>query len=385
MKVACFLNSPYLGGAERSFVHQVKKLVDSKNCDIDFVVPYLKHTNESKDLMSYIKENHFSLDSINTFQFDHRLYSVSRSWPLFKIVSVAIGFLSTLLSLNKYSYRRHKVWWVNGNKIGFVCFILAYLTGFKGRFIWHFRDYPALSSRWSLIWPILKLPKLFHLQLIGNSHSVSQSLRELNITSDVQTLYNPVKTFDSYSNEDKSGHVLGLVSMMAPWKGIHDVLLFISLYESELIKMGIDIVHVYGGDLYKTAGAHNNYFDEVQTLNEKLKTKIVVFKGLCSPRDIYQDIDFLLHSSNKPEPFGRVIMEAMSCGIPVVSTGLGGAGELIKDKVSGVIYDTDNHLSLLKALQYAIDNKSRLIISGRERFQSISHDFNNQLHLVFKN
>jgi glycosyltransferase involved in cell wall biosynthesis len=45
-----------------------------------------------------------------------------------------------------------------------------------------------------------------------------------------------------------------------------------------------------------------------------------------------------------PEPFGLVMVEAMACGTPVVTTNWGAAPELIEDGVTGFRRDGDDDL-----------------------------------------
>ena len=45
--------------------------------------------------------------------------------------------------------------------------------------------------------------------------------------------------------------------------------------------------------------------------------------------------DLIVHTSTAPEPFGRVIVEAMLCGKPIVASAAGGATELITHKHTG--------------------------------------------------
>ncbi len=47
--------------------------------------------------------------------------------------------------------------------------------------------------------------------------------------------------------------------------------------------------------------------------------------------------DLVAHTSTSPEPFGRVIVEAMLCGKPVVAAKAGGVMELVEHGLNGFL------------------------------------------------
>ncbi len=53
-------------------------------------------------------------------------------------------------------------------------------------------------------------------------------------------------------------------------------------------------------------------------------------------------MDVIVHSSVAPEPFGRVVVEGMMAGRPVVSAAAGGVLEIIEDGVTGFLYEPGN-------------------------------------------
>lgn len=53
----------------------------------------------------------------------------------------------------------------------------------------------------------------------------------------------------------------------------------------------------------------------------------------------------LLYPLQAPEPFGLVMVEAMMCGTPVVSTRLGAAPEIVEDGITGYCADTVDDLA----------------------------------------
>ncbi|RKZ24021.1 hypothetical protein DRQ23_01385, partial [bacterium] len=47
--------------------------------------------------------------------------------------------------------------------------------------------------------------------------------------------------------------------------------------------------------------------------------------------DYFSGFDLLIHMPEKPEPFGRVIVEAMALGIPVIAHDIGAIKEVVGD------------------------------------------------------
>jgi glycosyltransferase involved in cell wall biosynthesis len=65
------------------------------------------------------------------------------------------------------------------------------------------------------------------------------------------------------------------------------------------------------------------------------------------------DLDLLLHTSIKPEPFGRVIIEAMAVGVPVIAAKAGGVPEIIEHWRNGLLAepgDLTSYRELLKSV-----------------------------------
>lgn len=62
------------------------------------------------------------------------------------------------------------------------------------------------------------------------------------------------------------------------------------------------------------------------------------------------DLDALLHTSLRPEPFGRVIIEAMAAGVPVIAARAGGVLEIITEGVDGLLAEPGDLKSYLGQL-----------------------------------
>jgi glycosyltransferase involved in cell wall biosynthesis len=93
--------------------------------------------------------------------------------------------------------------------------------------------------------------------------------------------------------------------------------------------------------------------------------------SLCMP-DFYQKLDaFVLPSRSRPnwvEQFGRVLIEAMACGVPVVGSNCGEIPNVIGD--AGLVFPEDDVDALRQHLMLLMNDpglRTDLIRRGRER------------------
>lgn len=76
---------------------------------------------------------------------------------------------------------------------------------------------------------------------------------------------------------------------------------------------------------------------------------------------------------SRVEPFGIVVLEAMVAGLPVIVSGHGGAVEIVRDGVDGLVVDPVDRQALGAAIDRLLSNgaeRERLIGAGRERVRS---------------
>jgi glycosyltransferase involved in cell wall biosynthesis len=127
---------------------------------------------------------------------------------------------------------------------------------------------------------------------------------------------------------------VGLVSTFARWKG-HDVFLqAMASIPADLPVRG----YIVGGPLYDTAGSQH-HLAELQGLADRLPLSgRVGFTGFLPAARAMRALDIVVHASTRPEPFGMVIAEAMACGRAVITSGSGGAAELIDPGVDALTH-----------------------------------------------
>lgn len=84
----------------------------------------------------------------------------------------------------------------------------------------------------------------------------------------------------------------------------------------------------------------------------------VDFLGKKSQASVYKlmsDADFLIVSSKCYEAFGLVVVEAFSCGTPVIAPALGGLPELVRDGANGLLYRPGDSVDLAACIQRMVD------------------------------
>ncbi|MFQ5352063.1 MAG: glycosyltransferase family 4 protein, partial [Candidatus Binatia bacterium] len=102
----------------------------------------------------------------------------------------------------------------------------------------------------------------------------------------------------------------------------------------------------------------SDYYERLRTfIDEDGLDERVLFTG---PREDVADLmgcmDVVVHCSVRAEPFGRVIIEGMSVGRPVIATRAGGVPEFVRDGYNGLLVDPGNVAELVTALRRLFDD-----------------------------
>jgi UDP-glucose:(heptosyl)LPS alpha-1,3-glucosyltransferase len=80
--------------------------------------------------------------------------------------------------------------------------------------------------------------------------------------------------------------------------------------------------------------------------------------------ELYQAADLLVHPTFY-DPFSRVVIEALACGLPVITTRYNGAAEIMQDGREGFILNEPTHTSRLRECLEQFNNASLRLEMGR--------------------
>ena len=147
--------------------------------------------------------------------------------------------------------------------------------------------------------------------------------------------------------------IITLVGRISRWKGQKAATQALV----QLRNKGINAVLVLVGD------CHNSSLELLDELKEHILrenlTEQVYFSGyIADPAPFYNISDIILVPSEKPEPFGRVAVEAMSCSKLVIASNHGGLASIIDNDENGILFEPNDLHDLVKALTKAIEEKS---------------------------
>jgi glycosyltransferase involved in cell wall biosynthesis len=186
----------------------------------------------------------------------------------------------------------------------------------------------------------------------------------------LETIYNifqPCQSDGMYSKKiplmtDYDGYKIIFVGRFADFKGIP----FLIDSFSQLIMDNYDARLYLVGD----GDEESKIREKVSALN--LEKHVVFFGYQKNTLSYIKNADLLVLPSNN-EPFGRVLLEAMNIGTPVIGTKSGGIPEIIEDGINGLLVDYGDIEALKISIIKILKNNSlreEIIQGGYETINS---------------
>lgn len=331
-----------LYGSDRSFLSFCHKqsLFDRKHTDIVL--------SRDGDLSDILKESY----NVTYLGMGRLPMHIVKKKPFRFIVIFVRDVFKAVMVL-----RRYKIVYIN--TIAPIAWLIASALLNKRRIV-HVREIPSKS-----VALVLSLFMFANCKIVFNSSSTMKNFRSLFrlnavvVNNGVESFSRRVDNSTDYTSIFKDGFFNVLVpGRINSWKGQDFVLNCISKYSS-----AFDGVNwVFAGDVainqdwrYGRLKKIIDY-DAIDTIN------FIGWRQDLANLMFYSDL--VVVPSIMPEPFGRVVIEAMSIGKLVLASNHGGPSEIIKNNINGFLFDPVDEESfrdnLIRIKELSLGEKQRI-------------------------
>jgi len=235
---------------------------------------------------------------------------------------------------------------------------VLYSNGFKAhlaaalcvgpKHVWHLREFPPgkTGALWRLVAGALPTSS------IANSRAVAEAWQVAGFRAPA-VVYNgvdlarfrpapPTHWIHEYLGLPPSARLIGMPAVFARWKGHLKV---VEAFEQAATELPDTHLVLVGGAIYDTKAERGFAEELVKRVGRsslggnmgapKLNDRIHFLKHSAEPWTLYPEFDVAVHFSTRPEPFGRVIAEALASGVPPIAARAGGPVEIVEDGATG--------------------------------------------------
>lgn len=223
---------------------------------------------------------------------------------------------------------------------GAITIGLAVAKKLQAKHVWHLREFQDIDfgghpyCGWTRFYDLLSQSDA----IISITQAVHRHFR-LDNHKNSHVIWNAVRSKkDAMIDEEKEDYILYCSSMIRYPKGLHDLIDAYAM--SSLPQQGVKL---------KVLGIMDADYEQVildKIAKNKLDDSVLFLGNQSNPKPFFAKAKaFVLPSLN--EGLGRVVIEAMFYGCPVIVRKSGGPLEYIEDHVNGYFFDTTKELASL--------------------------------------
>lgn len=165
---------------------------------------------------------------------------------------------------------------------------------------------------------------------------------------------------------DEKRPIVGIVGQISRWKGQDVFLKAVSLLAGKHPEARFLII---GGAIFAEDDFRRELEEQVRS--EGLADRIAFTGHLDNPYPAMRRLAVLVHCPVEPEPFGRVLVESLVLGVPVVAARIGAAEEIIGDGVNGLLVPPGDPEALARGVEVVwakIGTNNRNAVASTGRF-----------------
>lgn len=302
-------------------------------------------------------------------------------------------FCEQVIKVNSYGFDRRKISdiitflpsftdiWKVAAKENSVVFINQYPDAFYGYLVSLFKKIPFVCYL-QIPPPVnrdeLNLQRRIGMKGVNKFIAVSQQtknewLQELGLTEEkIDLVYNgtnhekfkPAENLDQSRNSwniPEDTKVISYVGRLDKDKGLELLIEAFALFlktgkKAKLFIAGKPLLH-FSADGKECPLAGEEYKQSLRqiAIDLGIENSVEFLGHLSNPTSVYQVSDLTVVPSLWSEPFGRVVIESMACGTPVVGSRVGGIPEILTGEFQAGLFEPGNKQDLADTLNEMIN------------------------------
>lgn len=163
---------------------------------------------------------------------------------------------------------------------------------------------------------------------------------------------------------------IGVIGNIKEWKGQETIIRAMP----KIVARFPNVVCLLVGD---TAIGDQYYRTRLEKLIDELEmTKHAVFTGYTdNVADYLNLLQIVIHTSEDPEPFGRVLIEAMAMKKPLIGAHAGAVQEIIEEGITGLTFPPKNAEALSDAVLRLLNDPQKAEQMGLAGYQRLCDNF----------
>lgn len=357
MKIVFFTHYASMYGANLSLIYLIENLKSRYEIEPIVFLPKTKQDGLSEKLKKMNIESH--------------------SYSYYPWLSINNNFLKSyvkkILNLFKYKLILKKINKIHpdiihcnssivdiGAKIGYKLSIPV---------VWHLREFGDLDYNLRYIYSAKYVSKMYSKvdTLIAISKAIKNKYNQIAPNSNIKVIYNGIKEIELNKLEHNKINfcIVGLVTK--------------NKNQMELIKAGKILLDKGYKNFYINiiGSGDDNYIKDLKDyISENNLEDYVKFYGY--QKDIYKILRYMdigvMTSLN--EAFGRVTVEYMFSGMPVIGSNSGGTPEIIEKNTTGFLYECGNEIELANYMEEYLKDVKLVEIHGANGRKLAEKKFN---------
>jgi glycosyltransferase involved in cell wall biosynthesis len=185
-----------------------------------------------------------------------------------------------------------------------------------------------------------------------------------------------VRSEFNWTNQEQ---LVGIIGRLDWWKGHEYFLEAVAKVSQQMPNLRGLIVGAP-----ETSLQNQIYYQKLQVLTKSLDIEDnITFTGFRGdiPR-LLMALDVVVLSSATPEPFGRVVIEGMAAGKPVIATAVGGVLDIIEDGINGVLVPCKDSQAIADAISWLLSNQAKSKQIGEAARMRVVEKFTVEQHVT---